>query len=117
MPLITENKRATFGAEALVVVDSDGADSLVYNSQGNQSLFITNNTGVSATLNIIGSTAPADYPCSGTGETNDLTGGYPVTIVDGGSVNIQLSSIKAWLPGDVTITGGATGVLYTLTAN
>lgn len=117
MPLITENSRGTFGAEALVVVDSDGADSLVYNSASSQSLFITNNTGASATLNIIGSTAPADYPCAGTGGTEDLTGGYPVTIVDGESVNIQLNSIKAWLDGDVAITGGATGVLYTLSAS
>ena len=117
MPLITENSRKTFGALPLVVVDSDGTDSFIYNSANSQSLFITNNTGISATLNIIGSLAPSDYPCAGTGETEDLTAGYPVTIVDGDSVNIQLSSIKAWLDGDVTITGGATGLLYTLSAS
>ncbi len=117
MPAITSNSRQSFGAEALTVIDSDGADSLVYVNNSNQVLQITNNTAGALSLNIIGSTAPADYRCGGTGTTEDLTGGYPVAVPVGDSVKINLSSISAWLSGDITITGGSTGTLYTLMQN
>lgn len=114
MPEITGNKRKTFGSQTLTVIESDGADTLTYNKASNQVLLITNNTAGAINLNIIGSEASNAYQCAGTGTTQDLTAGYPINVTAGASVRIELNSIKEWLAGNVSITGGATDVLYTL---
>ena len=111
MPEITRLKRTVNETQTITPATLDGStDTLTFDANAKQSLYLNNTTGGALNINVIGSTAPADYTPPGYGDPLDLTAGFAITIPDGQMSSQFLPSISKWLAGSVTITGG-TGLL------
>ena len=81
-----------------------GADTFTYD--GNAKLFIRNDSGAGATVNVVGSTATATAAYRPGGGTVDLSAGEDVTVGDGEIWFIQLGTIHDKLTGTISVTGG-----------
>jgi hypothetical protein len=115
MALITQTSINVKGAVDLSVTTLTGADSFIFQPDGNQFLVIENGTGSAKTPKVTGSTAPANFFIRGYGYA-DLSGGLTFSAVStGASVAIPLHSIREWLKGSVTLTGCAGCKAYIVT--
>jgi DNA/RNA endonuclease YhcR with UshA esterase domain len=75
-------------------------------------LYVRNDSGVSANINIVGDgvTATEDLTGCGVG-VFDATGGIDITVADGDTVPVILNDNSVFLKGDVVnVTGGGAGV-------
>lgn len=115
MALITQTSLKVKGATDLDVTTLTGADTFLFQPDGNQFLVIENNTGSAKTPKVTGSTAPANFFIRGYGY-KDLSGGLEFTAIpDGESAAVPLHSIREWLKGSVTLTGCAGCKAYIVT--
>lgn len=104
MPLLTSVLIRKSGNTDVAQTTLDGADTFVVNQTLSQSLILENSTGASVTVTIIGDQSPVSYFCHGVGMTPIAA--ESVTIPDGQSVSVYLSSLRIKLAGTATITGG-----------
>jgi hypothetical protein len=115
MAVVPSNKLSLFGAETpLAQIALTGADSLMYDALSDQLLFLVNNTGAEAIVNIDGGTGTTT-PVSGTGDQFDVAGGKDIIIPDGASVAVRLSAISAYLSGPVLVSGDIGVIAYITT--
>ena len=84
-----------------------GADDFVLTS-GN--LFIKNGSGAGQTIEIHGDGSTGTKKCDGGGLT-DLSQPVSVTLADGELWSISIQSVRDFLQGTISVTGGASGVV------
>jgi len=87
-------------------------DTLTYDSAG--VLVIRNSTGGTVNLTVHGSTSSGTKYCEGGGSV-DLSVAVPISVTAGQVKSIRLGSIRDFLSGTISFTGGVAGVFaYTL---
>lgn len=101
---------ANNGKFAVAPIPLTGADTLVYSSAKNQTLYLVNTTASAVTVVIDGNAGTTVSP-PGLGGTVDVSAGYSVAVAAGAVQAVQLSSIKSFLQGTVNVTGGVAGLL------
>jgi hypothetical protein len=113
MPAIVATDASGTGTTALTETTLDGAtDSLVYNAAKGPLLILDNPTA-GALSPVIDGADGTTIPCDGVGDV-DVSSGFAVgSIAVGDSVAIKLGTIRSFLQGTVSITGG-TGLVATL---
>ena len=84
-----------------------GADTFTYDASG--TLVVRNSTGASVTLTITGSTATTIKAVDGGGLVS-LSTGVSIPVAAGSVKSIKLGSIRDYLTGTISVTGGAAGV-------
>lgn len=84
-----------------------GTDTFTYDSSG--VLVIRNSTGASVTVTLTGSASTGSKLVEG-GGTVALSGGVPVVVGAGAIKSIKLGSIRDFLKGTISATGGSAGV-------
>jgi hypothetical protein len=105
MAVIAATSLGGSGQRAVTVTTLGASDTLVYDESKNQTLVLNNVSGGALTPLIDGD-GGTTYPCAGIGNI-DVSAGLTLTSVGiGATVAIPLNSIKAYLSGVVTITGG-----------
>ena len=107
MPAITATSLQGLDEKLATVTTLDGAtDTLVYNQGGDPILELHNPTGGGLTPTIIGDAA-VSQPCPGVGDIDTSLGyKFAAAIAAGTTVTIKLDSIRAYLRGNISITGG-----------
>jgi hypothetical protein len=107
MAVIVPTELTGVGPRLVTVTTLEGTDdTLVYNYGKNQVLFLKNPTVSPVTPTIVGSEASDSYPVEGVG-TIDLSNGLSLGAIAAGATKaIPLNSIKKYLAGGVSITGG-----------
>lgn len=106
MAVIAKTTVQGSGELEMTVTTLGASDTFVYTEGKNATLILDNVSGGPLTPNIDGDAASATYGCPGV-EDKDLTGGYTTaSIADGEKWIIPLDSIKAYLKGTITVTGG-----------
>jgi hypothetical protein len=104
------------GALAATVNIGTLADTLIVKEGGKQRLVVTNNTGVSALVTLLGDTATT-VPCAGLGDPVDVSAGYQFTVADQEVFTLSLASISAYLPdseNEPDLTADQSGLEYIL---
>lgn len=71
-------------------------------------LYIHNTTGSSQTI-VIDGDGSTTVECDGVGDV-DVSGGYSVSVAAGNLAQIPLQDIRAYLSGNIAVTGGVTDV-------
>lgn len=116
MPAVTATSIKPLGKVSVTEVTLDGTagDVLTYNANGNAILTLRNATAGALTPIIDGDGGSTlSVPNPGLGIV-DVSAGYAVGSIPAGEVRaVRLDSIKAFLSGVITITGG-TGLVATL---
>ena len=113
MAAITETLLTGTGAREITETTLGASDTLTYRSGAMQVLTITNDTGSAITPNIVGDEATTES-VPGYGTVSVASGYTTTSIADGEVFAIPLDSIRAYLKGDITVTGGD-GAVVTLT--
>jgi len=108
MATITPTSLSGPGVRAVTELTLGASDTFVYDSgKPNSLLYLRNPTGGALSPTITGSTASASITVSGYGVVS-AAGGYAVgSIAAGGARVIPLDTIKLYLDGTITITGGS----------
>jgi len=90
---------------AVTVTTLGASDTIAYDESKNP-LLILNNVSGGALTPLIDGDGGTTYPCAGIGDV-DVSGGLTLASIGiGDTVAISLNSIKAYLSGVVTVTGG-----------
>lgn len=93
------------GAIAVTVTTLGASDTIAYDEAKNPVLVLNNVSGGALTPLIDGD-GGTTYPCAGIGDVDVSAGLTLASIGIGDTVAISLNSIKAYLSGVVTVTGG-----------
>ena len=104
--MTTRDKQGDF---VLVRTELTGADSLVYNPAIIQTLFVRNDSVAPAPI-VIDGTLVTTTNLPGQGRPIDNSAGFPMTVEPGVTRGVVLSSIRNFLVGDVSVTGGGADV-------
>jgi len=107
MAVIAKSNIGRGGVEALTMTTLTGADNIEYDPLRTEILIMRNTTGSDVTITVDGDQGTTEN-CPGIGPI-DVSGGIQLTVTANGSETIQLGTIRAYLQGDVRVTGG-TGV-------
>lgn len=102
----TRDKAGDF---VVVRVEMTGSDTLVYNPAVVQTLLIRNGSAAPAPIVIDGSLVTTSL-LPGQGRPIDNSAGFPMTVEPDVTRGVTLSSIRNFLAGDVTVTGGGPDV-------
>lgn len=86
-----------------------GADTLIYNPSMTQTLFIRNDSAASVPIVIDGSLV-GSVELPGQGRPVDNSAGYSMPVAAGMTRGVTLSSIRNFLTGTVSVTGGGPDV-------
>lgn len=97
------------GDFAVVRVELTGTDSLIYNPAVVQTLYIRNGSVAPAPIVIDGSLV-TNTSLPGQGRPIDNSAGFAMTIEPDVTRGVTLSSIRNFLAGDVSVTGGGEDV-------
>ena len=113
MPAIVATSILGAGSRVITETTLNGTDSLTFNVAKNQILTLRNPTGAPITATLVGSTATTQS-FEGLPSVS-VAAGYSTTAIAAttGIVSIPLNTIRAYLVGVITITGG-TGLVATL---
>ena len=115
MAAITGTNANVNGSFTVTTTALTASDTLVYDITKNPLLVLENTTGSLVTISINGSTNTSVAP-DGYGSTISTTSGKTIAVAANATVAVKLNSIRAFLNGNVTVTGG-TGVTASLYNN
>lgn len=104
--MTTREKQGDF---VLVRTELTGNDTLVYNPSAVQTLYIRNGSNAPAPIVIDGSLV-STTSLPGQGRPIDNSAGFPMSVEPGVTRGVVLSSIRNFLVGEVTVTGGGPDV-------
>jgi len=107
MATVAKSNLGRGGVDALTFTTLTGTDDFVFDPLRTEILIMQNTTGSDVTVTIDGSGGTTEN-CPGIGPI-DVSGGIQLTVTANGSETIQLGTIRAYLQGDIALTGG-TGV-------
>ena len=111
MAALTATSLGASGAQDVNENTMTASDTMTYVEGG--ILFLDNQTGGALTVTITGADASATHPVQGVGSV-DLSSGYSTGSIAAGSVKaIRLDTIKEYLKGTITLTGG-TGIVASI---
>lgn len=108
MAVITPSSIQGAGAQAITYTVLGASDTFVFNPARNPILVLKNITGGALTPNIDGASGTV-VPVDGIGNVTVSSGYTTPSIPAGGAVAIPLRSIREYLKGVITVTGG-TGI-------
>ena len=113
MPAITATSMLGAGSRVITETTLNGTDSFAFNTTKNPVMILKNTTGAPITATFVGSTATT-VSFDGVPSVS-VAAGYATTAIAAttGVVAVPLNSIKEYLRGTLTITGG-TGLTATL---
>jgi len=113
MPAITATSMLGAGSRVVTQTTLNGTDSFTYNPTKNPVMILANTTGAPITATFVGSTATT-VSFDGVPSVS-VAAGYATTAIAAttGVVAVPLNTIKEYLRGTLTITGG-TGLTATL---
>lgn len=113
MPAITATSMLGAGSRVITETTLNGTDSFTFNPTKNPIMILKNTTGAPITATFVGSTATT-VAFDGVPSVS-VAAGYATTAIAAttGVVAVPLNSIKEYLRGTLTITGG-TGLIATL---
>lgn len=114
MATIVETSVNQLGDFAATVTTLTAADTFTYKSNANQILILRNGTAGALTATIDGDGATTITP-DGYGGAISVSGGKAITVAAGATKAVRLDTIKAFLTGTISVTGG-TGLEATLLA-
>lgn len=98
-PTAMGNGRVTVAKTTLTATDT-----FVFNPRVRQILVLENETGIPATVTIVGDDVTS-VQVPGVGAV-DISAGFTGVIADGARVAIDLGTIREYLRGDIEVTGG-----------
>ena len=97
-----------FASGQITETQLDGGDTVELTS-GNNFLFVRNASGATANLTLSGSTSTGTKNCPGGGQI-DLSTPVPVSVPNGEIHALDLNSVRDFLQGAITVTGGAANI-------
>lgn len=111
MPEIAHIEQAAYNAAQVTETELNGTDDTITLSNGSNLLIARNGSGSSQTISILGADSAGMADCPGAGQIS-LTTPLEITIPDGESYQVGLSSVKDRLRGQINVTGAPANGLF-----